>query len=1207
MASATGTITFSGLPDRYAHLVLNDGQGDGVSQVTFAVNTTSGGGSGDAIHGSSATDYNVFNGNASKALTVYRSYSTNKSYMRISFNGDSQTNASFKDMATGGSTPLIYEFRDADGNIVNVTLVNEASGFTNNVSGGSYSRKDSAGNYSLNTNAGNVDGDNIAEELKDILNAADTAGEIVISTAVRESTYYLKFATDAAGSGNAPIMFRIKKASGTWTSTDKVAAHVTRGTNLSSGNLIANISAPDEPVYGVRAAETGGSGELSSAEFAAYLGEIINNMPIQITATVDGSEISLANDVDGTSGNVAMSITSATNVSLSGMSGGSSGAGGTSIMARTRIGTKLIAIGGITKDNISSGSIESAMLAQDQTFSFQKSVYVSGSSHLLGSLGVAGATTLDGAVTLGNATGDDVTVTGYVAASVIPKTTGASDLGSAALTWGTLFAESGSFSDNVGVGGDVTVTGTSTLATVDIGAGAIDGTAIGATSHTTIKGTTIDATSDFTIDGLVITADTITNDAVLTVAATGLTLDASLDIALSADGDNITMDDGTTTMVDFDLSSNAPTLKLMDGAQVANYFSIGVAANGATTLTTVDTDAAAANLIVTADGTVDIDSAGALTLDSGAGILLEPAAGSVITLDGTITVDGGVVAGATSITTEALIATGDVDLGNATSDTITVTGQFDSDLIPSTDSARDLGTSALQWAEAHVDTGHIDTLTVTGTSTLSTVDINAGAIDGITLGTNSAVTQANITALTASYAKITSLDVDTIVSRTVTKDSLEIQDNLIIAAVSASTDHADYLGGGFQFGGITGVEGTGSTSLFAMRFADASLNSGSIAWSVSETRLVSLTSGSFFTPSGNTGDGVLAVTGAISASYVIGNDITANDTVTVGSKFIMPDVTSGKIMVADGTSYEEVAVSGDVTIASNGAVTIGNDKIDSQHYAAASIDNEHLADNAVDSDEIASGAIDNDHMAANSVDSDQYVDASVDFAHMQNVAANSLLIRDANSSGVLSELALATTQIMIGDGTGMIAAALSGDVTMTNAGAVSIGTGKVNIDNIATGSVQTLQLGATSVTKAKLHQDIVINKTDANGGLTFTSGLLSVGWRRDTFVRADGSDISGSTPTKGMYATLAVPTPYTTASLGAQPQSGSLMVYLNGLLLHGDHVGDEVGAGRGDQNADYHLLTGSANAYKLLLHEDLALDSDDLLTVTYLSGSGTNS
>ena len=52
---------------------------------------------------------------------------------------------------------------------------------------------------------------------------------------------------------------------------------------------------------------------------------------------------------------------------------------------------------------------------------------------------------------------------------------------------------------------------------------------------------------------------------------------------------------------------------------------------------------------------VDIDSAGVLTLDSGAAINIEPAAGSAILLDGTISVDAGVVTGATSITSTAFV------------------------------------------------------------------------------------------------------------------------------------------------------------------------------------------------------------------------------------------------------------------------------------------------------------------------------------------------------------------------------------------------------------------------------------------------------------------------------------------------------------------------------------------------------------------------
>ena len=46
---------------------------------------------------------------------------------------------------------------------------------------------------------------------------------------------------------------------------------------------------------------------------------------------------------------------------------------------------------------------------------------------------------------------------------------------------------------------------------------------------------------------------------------------------------------------------------------------------------------------------------------------------------------------------------GNVDIGNATSDTVTVTGRFDSGLVPSTDNTRDLGSSSLSWKEGHIN------------------------------------------------------------------------------------------------------------------------------------------------------------------------------------------------------------------------------------------------------------------------------------------------------------------------------------------------------------------------------------------------------------------------------------------------------------------------------------------------------------------------
>ena len=71
---------------------------------------------------------------------------------------------------------------------------------------------------------------------------------------------------------------------------------------------------------------------------------------------------------------------------------------------------------------------------------------------------------------------------------------------------------------------------------------------------------------------------------------------------------------------------------------------------------------------------------------------------------------------------------------------------------------------------------------------------------------------------------------------------------------------------------------------------------------------------------------------------VIGNlDVSGTSTltgnVTLGGQLIMPDVTDAKILVADGTSYQEVAVSGDVTIANTGAVTIANNAIETAMIA----------------------------------------------------------------------------------------------------------------------------------------------------------------------------------------------------------------------------------------------------------------------------------
>ena len=118
--------------------------------------------------------------------------------------------------------------------------------------------------------------------------------------------------------------------------------------------------------------------------------------------------------------------------------------------------------------------------------------------------------------------------------------------------------------------------------------------------------------------------------------------------------------------------------------------------------------------ITTYEDTRNVDSIGIITARSdvhvGAGLSVI----GISTFTGAIDANGNIdIAGNT-------VLNGNVDLGNATSDTITATGRFDSDLVPSSDDARDLGTSALQWKDLFVDgAANIDTLNVDGVATFT--------------------------------------------------------------------------------------------------------------------------------------------------------------------------------------------------------------------------------------------------------------------------------------------------------------------------------------------------------------------------------------------------------------------------------------------------------------------------------------------------------
>ena len=172
-------------------------------------------------------------------------------------------------------------------------------------------------------------------------------------------------------------------------------------------------------------------------------------------------------------------------------------------------------------------------------------------------------------------------------------------------------------------------------------------------------------------------------------------------------------------------------------------------------------------------------------------------------------------------------------------------------------------------------------------------------------------------------------------------------------------------------------------------------------------------------------------------------------------------------------------VSGDATIAAGGALTIADD----------------------------------------GVETDMIGDEQVTLAKLAHAAANTVLVRDANSAGDPSFKAVTNTQILIGDGTGFTAAALSGDVTMTNAGVTSVADNKIGNSELKQDDDITLQ-SLTTTNNVVVGGDLTVNGTTTTIATTNTKvedqfmflGTGSAGTNKDIGIIAQSgsTDLSGS-------------------------------------------------------------------------------------------------
>jgi len=172
--------------------------------------------------------------------------------------------------------------------------------------------------------------------------------------------------------------------------------------------------------------------------------------------------------------------------------------------------------------------------------------------------------------------------------------------------------------------------------------------------------------------------------------------------------------------------------------------------------------------------------------------------------------------------------------------------------------------------------------------------------------------------------------------------------------------------------------------------------------------------------------------------------------------------TSAHILVGNGTTFTNVAVSGDVTITNGGAVTIAN--------------------TAVETAMIANDAINGTKIADDAIDSEHYTDGSIDTAHITDLNITTGKIANDAVTGAKIELfddsyAATNGHILVADGTDFDNVAMSGDITISNSGVTTIGTGVIVNADIN---------GSAAIDASKIH-----NGTISNTEYSYLNGVTS--------------------------------------------------------------------------------------------------------------------
>ena len=380
---------------------------------------------------------------------------------------------------------------------------------------------------------------------------------------------------------------------------------------------------------------------------------------------------------------------------------------------------------------------------------------------------------------------------------------------------------------------------------------------------------------------------------------------------------------------------------------------------------------------------------------------------------------------------------------------VIVSGTLGADLIPDGDNTRDIGSSSAEWKDLYIDgVAYVDAINFNGTA-ISATAAEINILDGVTASTSELNIMDGVTAttselnimdgVTATTAEVNLMDGGTSAGTTAVAggDGIVTNDDGTMRQTTVDTFDT-YLSQTTKTltnktlttPVIEEIDSTSTITLDAGTDIILDADGGDVFLKDAGTTYGSLT---------NTSGNLIIKSGTTTAITFSGADATiAGDLTISGDDLTMGTNTAGHMLVGDGTNYNPVAISGDVTMASSGAVTI------------------------------ASGAVEGSMLDA-SVITGQTQETTVD-------TSNDLVLMFDNSASALRKVPVTNLVSAAGGLSDVVSDSspqLGGDLDVNGNDIVSVSNGDINLLPNGSGKV-------------------IIDGNGSSGGVSITDGLIDI-------------------------------------------------------------------------------------------------------------------